>query len=152
MTRIPTLAMLAASIAAAGLLAACATTGPDDAPAASPIPVGDWTLTAIRGEPLEQVIPGGARTPTLTVTAEGRIFGQAPINRYSGAVDPDTWPRGGFNPGPIIATRMGGPAPVMRFETDYLGALDEVTSFAASAGELQLSADDGVLLRFERAE
>lgn len=149
MTRI---ILLAASIAAASLLVACATTGPGDSPATSPTPVGAWTLTALRGEPLEQFIPEGARTPTLTVTAEGRISGQAPINRYSGAVDPGAWPRGGFDPGPMVATRMGGPPEVMRFEMDYLGALDEVTSFAASGGDLQLIAGDGVLLRFERAE
>jgi heat shock protein HslJ len=150
-TTLTTLTTLAAAAIAACLLFACATTSPrEQAPTATP--EGDWTLTAIRGEPLAQVIPEGARTPTLAVTAEGRIAGHAGINQYSGAVDPDTWPHGGFNPGPIIATRMGGAPAAMNFEMDYLGALDEVTGFAVRAGELELSAGDGALLRFEPAK
>ena len=90
-----------------------------------------WTLASLDGQPF-------AATATLTFPEPGQIAGQAPCNRYSGAMKaPYPW----FDAGPLAATRMA--CPDLQAETAFFAALDAMTQAEVLDDTLVLSTDDG---------
>lgn len=81
---------------------------------------GDWTAATLNGAPL----PAEAEV-TLSFT-DGTVAGKSGCNRYSG---PATLTGEGLSLGPLAATRMACPAPLMDTEQTTLAALARVTAF-----------------------
>jgi heat shock protein HslJ len=85
--------------------------------------------------------------------AEGRMAGNAAVNRYTGqyaegACGPDGI--GSLSVGPVATTKMAGPEPAMRAEDAYLGLLAQVRGYRLDASHLALLDANGVgLLVFE---
>ena len=98
---------------------------------------GDWTATALNGAPLPEGV-----TVTLSF-ADGRIAGNSGCNRYTGAF---TLTGEGLSIGPLVATKMACPPPVMDTERATFAALSATAAFALSGGTLTLSAPDGTAL------
>ena len=120
-----------------------ASSGGPDSPTTSDLvqPVGGdlrlgkpWYLV---GGTLEHQTPTQV---TLTFDAE-RLAGQAPVNSYTASCT--ATPTGGLTPGPIATTRMAGPEPEMKAESEYLALLGTVNGYTTvEAGELYLFAGD----------
>jgi len=146
---------IALSIILAGFfltLTACAasTEGEHEANPAQPAsPVGSWSLTKIEDENYD--LPGGARTPTMTITADGAISGQAGINRYNGKADADAMARGLWSAGGVVMTRMAGKPEAMTFEQRFIAQLQRADTFETGPQWLELRAGDRELLRFARS-
>ncbi|UYV13020.1 MAG: META domain-containing protein [Phycisphaera sp.] len=129
---------------------AISTNGDGDAnPALSASPVGKWTLTKIEDENYD--LPSGARTPTLTITADGAISGQAGINRYNGKINADAMDQGQWDAGGIVTTKMAGEIGAMTFEQRFIAMLQRADSIAATERTLDLMVGERELLRFSRA-
>ena len=113
-------------------------------------PVGEWVLEAMEGEALPDPLPRGASRPTLELGQDGRLSGVAGLNRFTGRLDPASWLKGGFEPGPLATTRMAGPPEAMDLEQRFLGLLSRVDSFSLEDGALLLREGGETLLRFVR--
>lgn len=99
---------------------------------------------------LEQ-LDGKAAATGIEVTArfaEGRIGGKAGCNQYfaSYTVDGDS-----LRIGPAGATKMMCPEPAMAVEDAFLAALQDIRTFKASGGRLQLHGSGGAALTFTTA-
>lgn len=130
---------------------ACAN-GPTGDPAAvapeAASPVGSWTLTRIDDENYD--LPSGARTPTLTIAADGAIGGQAGINRYNGKTNADAMMQGDWDAGGIVTTKMAGDPEAMTFEQRFIAMLQRADSIWATTRTLDLMVGERELLRFSR--
>lgn len=137
--------------AALPLLNACASSDDAREPSGETMPasiafaslvVNEWTVTSVDGAP-----PPSGCTPTLAFSDlvpsgekdvfVGRASGLAGVNRASSeaAVGPEDTIRFG----PIIATRMAGPEPHMRFERAYLDALQGASAYTVSIDGMTLT-------------
>jgi heat shock protein HslJ len=134
------------------LVAGCQ--GPETTGAAGPALsslAGDWELSSLEGAGVASVQPEGAHRPSLSITPEGRLGGNAGINRVSGQLDASAIPQGGFATGPLATTKMAGSAEAMRFEQRYLDLLQRAKGFTLSGGTLRLlDAGRNELLTFVR--
>lgn len=102
---------------------------------------------ALEGTAWQVVSPSGT-TATLAF-AEGRAFGSAGVNRYSGSAELDG-ERLAF--GPLAVTRMAGLPEAMADEDAFLAALSAVTGWAIEDARLQLrDAEGAVRLTLELA-
>ena len=75
----------------------------------------------------------------VTITAqisEGRIAGNSGVNSYSGACT--LGPGGAFSAGPLIATKMAGPAEAMRAESAFLILLGQARAYKVAGDTLFL--------------
>jgi len=90
----------------------------------------EWILIDLCGTPM----PDDANI-SLAVLEDGRISGNAAVNRYSGPLILD---EGVFHFGPFMTTRMAGPPEAMDRESAFLQALSAATSIRMS--------DDGQLI------
>lgn len=132
-------------------LTACATSTDDDHdanPTQSSTPVGSWSLTKIEDENYD--LPSGARTPTLTIAADGAIGGQAGINRYNGKTNADAMMQGDWDAGGIVTTKMAGEIEAMTFEQRFIAMLQRADSISATTRTLDLMVGERELLRFSR--
>lgn len=143
---------LSIALAALALIAtACASDPTGDPAGAGPeaaSPVGQWTLTKIEDERYD--LPSGARTPTLTIAADGAIGGQAGINRYNGKANADTMMHGDWDAGGIVTTKMAGEIEAMTFEQRFIAMLQRADSISATKRTLDLMVGERELLRFSR--
>lgn len=96
-----------------------------------------WTLTHLNGVAF-------AAPATLTFPKPDEIAGQAPCNRYFGAM-PATYPA--FAASPIGGTRRA--CPDLRAETAYLRALEAATTATATDDTLILTNTDGLEMIFK---
>lgn len=140
--------MTALALAATTLLG-CATTTPSDTGSATASPIGAWSLTQIEEERYD--MPSGARTPSLTIAADGRLSGRAGINRFSGSTDAKAMKRGEWEAGSIITTRMGGEMDAMAFEQRYISRMQRADTVAVGPQWLELRIGTRPLLRFARS-
>ena len=110
--------------------------------AASPYddPGAEWVLTALDGTDFE------ARA-TLVFAETGRVAGQAPCNRYTGAMIAD-FPA--FATGPLAVTRMACPEGAT--ETAFFQALEAMEHAEMRADVLVLLGPEGQEMVFTRAE
>jgi heat shock protein HslJ len=96
---------------------------------------GNWSLTHLaRDEPIP------AEVKVDIVFAQDRFSGLAGCNRYFGSIKGKGPRELGF--GPIGATRMMCPEPMMAVEDRYLQALQKVKQFSFMFGQLALSYQD----------
>ncbi|MEQ6249065.1 META domain-containing protein [Sulfitobacter sp. HNIBRBA3233] len=99
-----------------------------------------WTLKELNGSTF------GARA-TLTFPEPGEIGGEAPCNRFFGAMEaPYPW----FETGAIGSTRMA--CPDIEAENAYLAALDAATLAEVSGDTLILSNTTGLVMVFEATD
>jgi len=99
---------------------------------------GDWTATELGG---------AALPPEVTVTlsfADGRIAGNSGCNRFTGSF---ALTGEGLSIGPVAATKMACPPPMMETEQAVFAAFSAITAFdIAPDGTLLLAAPDGTAL------
>lgn len=114
-------------LAAVALTACVATSGADETALAPDFSTMDWILAEIDGTP-------PAYSATLNLGEPGRIFGQAPCNRYFAEV---TREAEAFRAGAIGATRMA--CPDLTGEADFFQILGAVTKAEQGPGVLILS-------------
>ena len=113
-------------------LSACAVSG------MTTVTGAPWTVTEIAGAP----VTGTA--PDLLWDEEGGFTGSGGCNRFTGSWGPE-------GPGPLAATRMACPEPVMAQEQALFAALARVTGLRLDAqGGLDLRAGDEVVIRARR--
>ena len=102
-----------------------------------------WTL--LEGEGI--TIPNDV-TPTIAFES-GRASGSGGCNRFTGTYDEEG---AKLSLGMLVSTRMACAEDVMSAEAAYLSALESVSSWSATGGELVLSDSSGRrLLRYEAA-
>ena len=99
-----------------------------------------WQLVEMNGAPVSARVTLGFPDP-------GRLAGQAPCNRYSGAMC-GVYPW--FKAGRIAATRRA--CPDLALESTYLKTLEAMTQAEASANHLILTGDSGQSLVFALTE
>jgi heat shock protein HslJ len=119
----------------------------DSAPAPAPEQTAvvdrEWILVQI-GDNTAPVGNGGKPVTLTLQSSDGRAFGNAGCNRYSG---PYTLSGDQLTFGPAISTKMACNEG-MEVETALLGMLGNVRSYTATGSSLTLSGDAGVLARF----
>ncbi|MFN3938254.1 MAG: META domain-containing protein [Gemmobacter sp.] len=104
----------------------------------------EWTITAVNGT----AVPADAEA-TILFGTDGRVAGRAACNRYSG-----TFSIGGESMrfGPVAATRMACPEPLMSLERDIFAAFERIDGFdlgddgrliLTGAGEMRIEARRG---------
>ena len=109
---------------------------------------GDETLTGYADASavyvLEQIdgAPFAARA-TITFAEAGQLSGQAPCNRYSGAL---TVPYPWFSTGPLVATKMA--CADLAAEQVFFDTLAKMTLAEVGAGVLILSNENGQEMLF----
>lgn len=119
-----------------------------------PVPdsmTGEWELVALEADrglsALPETHPVSLR---LSQGVSSNLTGRAFINQYSGtlALAED----GRVTEQPIIvATKMGGPEPLMDLELEYFQRWEEAARVEVQNGQLVVYDDGGeVILRFER--
>lgn len=144
--------LLAVTVIGIGL-AACATPAGEssastDAGASEPTLAeltGAWTLTVFSAVDGQRISPVDGSPITLAIDGE-RASGSDGCNRYSGPVAMDS---GRLTFGPLATTRKMCVDPnVMTAATDYLAALEVVTTAQLGPGGMILTGD-GVELSFE---
>jgi len=99
-----------------------------------------WTLTTLNGA----VFPA---TATFSIPKAGEIMGQAPCNRYFGALR-GTYPA--FDVGPVGSTKMA--CRDLDAEITYFAALDAATTADLKDGNLILSNADGLEMVFTASD
>jgi heat shock protein HslJ len=112
-------------------------------PAREPLTGATWTLVSLAG----QLLPPGARPPTAVFDGT-RLSGFGGCNRYTGQVEERT--PGTLVIGPLAATKMACPSPMMEVEDRYFATLGRVTQYRRAGSRLVLSGPSGELA-FERA-
>ena len=100
----------------------------------------EWHLEELRGASFDGVA-------TLTFPAKGKIMGDGPCNRYTGA---NTVPYPWFDISPIVATRRA--CPDLAAETAFFAALEAAALSEVLGDLLILSDDSGPLLVFKAAD
>ncbi len=110
----------------AALLAGCVETATAGDPS-SAFNTGDWLLATVDGKPVDW-------QATLNLGDKGKFSGQAPCNRYFGALDHSG---DKLTLGPIGATRMM--CLQVKGEAEYFALLQGIDHISASEGELELS-------------
>jgi heat shock protein HslJ len=104
---------------------------------------GTWRLIELGTLDLTRL----ARTPELTIGADGALSGFAGVNRFSGSADPEALREGKLCAGPLIATRMGGPPEAMEAETQLLALLGVPLEWRRKGAELELREGGSVRAR-----
>jgi len=105
----------------------------------------EWILTEINGQP----VPGGTETspPTLRLSStDRRAAGFSGINRFGTGYELEG---STLKFGMVMGTRMAGPPEAMAAEQDFLTALQSVRNWNITGQQLELSAGEKPLLRFE---
>jgi len=97
----------------------------------------EWALVSLGGRKVEGEREVSARFDN------GQLTGFASINRYFGSY---TVEDGRLSVGPIAATKMGGPEPLMRQEDAFLRALETASAFTRSGETLTITTDAGELV------
>ncbi len=119
---------------AVSLLSAC---NPDETSSGYADLSQEYQLTQMNGE----AFTGRA---TISFPEQGRVAGQAPCNSYF-ATQSEVYPSFGLSD--IGATRMA--CPDLALESEFLAALDTMTSAEVADGTLTLSNTDGGQMVFE---
>lgn len=104
--------------------------------------LGSWRLADVD-------VPVGAKIPTVTFAADGRIHGNAGVNRYQATIDTVALAAGQWRPSPISATRMAGAQVAMQLESSFLAALGAATVVVLAEGRLRLEKDGAPLAVLE---
>ncbi len=106
----------------------------------------EWLLIDLCDRPM-----GGDHTVTLAISEEGRVSGNASVNRYSGPIKLED---GVMEIGPFMSTRMAGPPEAMETENEFLEALSAAQNIRMTVGSQLIIPVHGrdQPLRFRAAE
>jgi heat shock protein HslJ len=101
----------------------------------------------------EHTIPSGTHGETISITfginSDHKVEGFSGCNRFFGTYNKNEGgPTERLTLNPLASTRIACSAPLMAFESSFLGALDKVTSYRTSSSLLQLYTSDGQKLSF----
>jgi heat shock protein HslJ len=101
-----------------------------------------WKLTELNGE-----VVGANHLPSLVFDATThRVSGRAGVNSISGGY---TQQDATLDFGPLAVTKMAGEPKQMKLETDFLQALDRVTTWKIEGGILTFFAGEIEIARFQ---
>ncbi len=120
-------ALLAATILAGFALAACQEEEPG-------LENSAWLVEEIAGAKMQ------APVPTLEFRPDGRVGGKASCNNYGGAYKVDG---GRIDFGPMVATKMACPEPLMSQEHALLTALQGKVGYAVNGNTLTIDGAEG---------
>lgn len=98
----------------------------------------NWVLRSYEDKGTMSDLPGDVRIDALF--EGGRVGGSSGVNTYSA---PYELSGSSLTIGPAAATMMAGPEDLMAMEQAYLDALQRAASFAVTADELTILAEDG---------
>jgi heat shock protein HslJ len=144
MKRFALLALLGLVIGALALTAGCASSG-GGVKSAGDLSGTDWSLV---GSSLSSQDLGAAK---ITAAFDGtQMSGFSGVNQYSGPYTADS-SSGSFKAGPLAATQMAGPEPLMAAEGAYLKLLEGCDSYKIEGGKLTLSTGGNESLTYEAA-
>ena len=101
----------------------------------------DWSIVAIGGGAVSGV------TYQLGFGEDGRLFGQAGCNRFSG---PYSEARRVLTPGPLVATRMACPGPSMGHERRVMAVLGGRAAMRYLDGDTLVLSGHGATIRLRR--
>jgi heat shock protein HslJ len=133
-------------------LAGCTSMQTSMPDAAEAMPVGDYVLVAIEGDPVDSVLPESARRPTISLTPEGGVSGQSGVNRYVTSIESEQHAVNACRFDAIATSRMAGPPDAMAFEQRFLALLGQVRKLAVESDALRFESTEGdELLRFAPA-
>jgi heat shock protein HslJ len=104
-------------------------TGSEQSSTAGSLEETEWVLTRAN----EPAINAADAQISITF-ADGQAAGSGGINQYSGQYE--TGPGGALDIGPIAATKIGGPAPLMEAEVAYFQLLEDTASYSIHAETL----------------
>ena len=107
----------------------------------------EWRLTTLGGAP--SITMQGDRQPHVRFLPEGRLEGFGSCNGFSGSYEVTG---SALRVRSVAATKMACADPALnRQETRFFGALESVSSYAISGGELTLRSSTGELAKFQAA-
>lgn len=137
------------AIGATLLLAGCQAPGPRSSTEPPPVKMlgSNWALVSLAGE-----LPAGESKITLEFGADGKVGGDAGVNRYFGPYQiahPDSG-AGALSFGEIGSARMAGSPELMKQESEYLDLLRAVDAYRAGGGLLELNGGGRPLLRYRQ--
>lgn len=149
--------LITALIAAALLLPACATRPADsESPAPKALSsdqlTGTWIAVSLPGIALPQPsgIDSARNGPPTIEFSQSRAAGFSGVNRFAGDLTLNATGPGGLRFGPIVSTKMAGPADRMALEAAFLKALADTTAARIEGDDLILTAHQAELLRLRR--
>jgi len=100
----------------------------------------NWAATDIR-DASGALVPVVADSRVTAIFKAGAVTGNASVNRYNGTYTTSTDDAITF--GPVTATLMAGPEPLMTQETNYLAAMTATRTYRVSADKLELFDESG---------
>lgn len=122
------------------ILAAC-----ESGPKASTTPpspeslYNDWTLATLAGNSVSELVPQGARLPSLSIARDGKVSGYTSINALGSSLDQTALTNGRFALGPIMTTRRAGAPQLMAVESLFVDSLRKADTYAVAGNTLTLS-------------
>ncbi|MFL5333670.1 MAG: META domain-containing protein [Geminicoccaceae bacterium] len=125
----------AALLAAGWILAGCGSMAAPDGPIPEGLAGSAWRAKTLAGQPVDD-----ATAVTLEFVGSDRIAGKAACNRYNG---PLRVADGRLQIGPLAATRMACPPPLMEAEAAFLAALEGAQRFTLENSALLLDGPAG---------
>jgi heat shock protein HslJ len=110
--------------------------------------VGSWTLVALDGEPVDEVV----KAITLEIRDDGSAGGSSGINRFMTRLNSEALAERQIEFAPAAGTRMAGPPQAMEIERAFLQRIGAVSTYAIEGDNLRMWAGDNEALTFERAD
>jgi heat shock protein HslJ len=110
--------------------------------------VGSWTLVALDGEPVGEVV----KVITLEIRDDGSAGGSSGVNRFMTQLNTGALAEGRIGFGPAAGTMMAGPPEAMEIERLFLQRVGSVSTYSIEEDTLRMWAGDNETLTFERAD
>lgn len=112
---------------------------PDTPAGTTPAALFDtWTLTSLEGNPVDALLPQGAKAPWIIIAPDGKVSGSTGVNSMGSKLDPEALSSGRFSLGPIMSTRRAGPPALMAVESAFVEALRKADSYSVKKSTLTL--------------
>jgi predicted amidohydrolase YtcJ len=110
--------------------------------------VGSWTLVALDGEPVGEVV----KAITLEIRDDGSAGGSSGINRFMTRLNTEALADGRIGFTPAAGTMMAGPPRAMETERLFLQRVGAVSTYAIEGNTLRMWAGDNETMTFERLD
>lgn len=138
-------------VVGAALLGACqANTAPPIASDSLKAVTGNWTLNRLSGRDVAVLLQQGMRPPTLNISPDGGISGNAGVNRLTGSTDPRDLAEGKIDLSKLVTTRMAATPAAMQLENAFLAALAKAKTYSVNRGQLELKDGMATVATFTR--
>jgi predicted amidohydrolase YtcJ len=110
--------------------------------------VGSWTLVALDGEPVGEVV----KAITLEIRDDGSAGGSSGVNRFMTRLETEALADGRIGFTPAAGTMMAGPPRAMETERMFLQRVGAVSTYAIDGDTLRMWASENEALTFERVD